>query len=69
MAFWLMSLPSISAPAPSAEYCAQYGESDFEFVQHLCAEEGVAWHHQHSQDGHRLVFTEYPVFSLHSISK
>ncbi|QQZ39811.1 type VI secretion system tip protein VgrG [Pseudomonas sp. SK3(2021)] len=40
------------------EYCTQYGESDFEFVQRLCAEDGIAWHHQHSADGHLLVFTE-----------
>lgn len=40
------------------EYCTQYGENDFEFVQRLCAEEGIAWHHQHSREGHLLVFTE-----------
>lgn len=44
------------------EYCTQYGESDFEFIQRLCAEDGIAWHHQHSRDGHRLVFTEDQVF-------
>ena len=43
---------------PEREYCTQYGESDFEFIQRLCSEEGISWHHQHSQDGHRLVFTE-----------
>ncbi|MBK5553553.1 type VI secretion system tip protein VgrG [Pseudomonas sp. TH03] len=43
--------------SPVREYCTQYGESDFEFIQRLCAEDGIAWHHQHSQDGHRLVFT------------
>ncbi|WP_150782867.1 type VI secretion system tip protein TssI/VgrG, partial [Pseudomonas fluorescens] len=40
------------------EYCTQYGESDFQFVQRLCSEDGIAWHHQHSQDGHHLVFTD-----------
>ncbi len=44
--------------SPEREYCTQYGESDFEFIQRLCSEEGISWHHQHSQDGHRLVFTE-----------
>ena len=48
--------------SPEREYCVQYGESDFEFVQRLCAEDGIGWHHQHSRDGHLLVFTEDQVF-------
>jgi type VI secretion system secreted protein VgrG len=44
--------------SPEREYCTQYGECDFEFVQRLCAEDGIAWHHQHSPDGHLLVFTD-----------
>ncbi|WP_338805786.1 type VI secretion system tip protein VgrG [Pseudomonas chlororaphis] len=44
------------------EYCTQYGESDFEFVQRLCAEDGIAWHHQHSAAGHRLVFSDDQTF-------
>ncbi|NMY72017.1 type VI secretion system tip protein VgrG [Pseudomonas sp. WS 5414] len=44
--------------APQREYCTQYAESDFEFIQRLCAEEGIAWHHQHSIDDHLLVFSE-----------
>jgi type VI secretion system secreted protein VgrG len=44
------------------EFCTQYGESDFEFVQRLCAEDGIAWHHQHSPENHLLVFTEDQVF-------
>ncbi|MFJ2323522.1 type VI secretion system tip protein VgrG [Pseudomonas sp. NPDC087817] len=44
------------------EYCTQYAESDLEFIQRLCAEEGIAWHHQHSVDGHLLVFTDDQVF-------
>jgi len=44
--------------SPEREYCTQYGESDFELVQRLCAEDGIAWHHQHSADGHLLVFTD-----------
>ncbi len=45
------------------EYCTQYGESDFLFIQRLCAEEGIAWHHQHSLDRHLLVFSDSPVFA------
>ena len=48
--------------SPEREYCTQYGESDFEFVQRLCSEDGISWHHQHSQDGHHLVFTDDQVF-------
>ncbi|WP_339523216.1 type VI secretion system tip protein TssI/VgrG [Pseudomonas sp. EL_65y_Pfl2_R96] len=44
--------------SPEREYCTQLGESDLEFVQRLCAEDGIAWHHQHSADGHLLVFTD-----------
>ncbi|MHC8389894.1 type VI secretion system tip protein TssI/VgrG [Pseudomonas sp. MDT2-39-1] len=44
--------------SPERKYCTQYGENDFEFVQRLCAEDGIAWHHQHSADGHLLVFTD-----------
>nr|WP_315444996.1 type VI secretion system tip protein TssI/VgrG [uncultured Pseudomonas sp.] len=48
--------------SPEREYCTQYGESDFAFIQRLCAEDGIAWHHQHSSDGHSLVFTDDQVF-------
>lgn len=43
---------------PKREYCTQYRENDFEFVRRLCAEDGIAWHHQHSREGHFLVFTD-----------
>jgi len=49
-------------PNPPREYCTQYGESDFMFLQRLCAEDGIAWHHQHSVDGHLLVFSDSQVF-------
>ncbi|VEF07612.1 Rhs element Vgr protein [Pseudomonas fluorescens] len=51
----------VNANAPR-DYCTQYAESDFEFIQRLCAEDGIAWHHQHSVDGHLLVFTDDQVF-------
>lgn len=41
---------------PPRDYCVQYGESDLEFVQRLCGEEGIHYHHQHTQSGHLLVF-------------
>jgi type VI secretion system secreted protein VgrG len=44
--------------SPEREYCTQYGESDYELIERLCSEDGISWHHQHSQDGHQLVFTD-----------
>ena len=44
--------------SPEREYCTQYGESDYGYVQRLCSEDGISWHHQHDQDGHHLVFTD-----------
>jgi type VI secretion system secreted protein VgrG len=44
--------------SPKREYCTQYGESDYELIERLCSEDGISWHHQHSEDGHQLVFTD-----------
>lgn len=41
---------------PTRDYCVQYNESDLYFVQRLCEEEGLSFHHQHTPDGHELVF-------------
>ncbi|WP_129972433.1 MULTISPECIES: type VI secretion system tip protein TssI/VgrG [unclassified Pseudomonas] len=49
-------------PLAARDYCTQYDESDFEFIQRVCAEDGIAWHHQHSAQGHLLVFTDDSVF-------
>lgn len=49
-------------PRPAREYCTQYHENDLQFIQRLCAEEGIAWHHQHSLDDHLLVFTDDQAF-------
>ncbi|WP_181430897.1 type VI secretion system tip protein TssI/VgrG [Pseudomonas protegens] len=57
------------APKPSVPrvYCVQYGETDFQFVQRLCFEDGIHWHHEHSLDQHLLVFsdnqTDYPILA------
>ncbi|MBM1186236.1 type VI secretion system tip protein VgrG [Pseudomonas lundensis] len=48
--------------SPERDYCTQYGESDFDFIQRLCSEDGIAWHHQHSAQDHLLVFTEDQTF-------
>ncbi len=50
------------SPRPVREYCTQYFENDYELIQRLCSEEGIAWHHQHSPDSHLLVFTDDQTF-------
>ncbi|PSS53795.1 type VI secretion system tip protein VgrG [Pseudomonas sp. BBP2017] len=50
------------SPSLAREYCTQYGEDSLIFIQRLCSEEGIAWHHQHSPDGHHLVFTDHQTF-------
>ena len=44
------------AAYPPREYCTQYDETDLDFIQRLCAEEGLSYHFQHHQDQHLLVF-------------
>ncbi|NWD09150.1 contractile injection system protein, VgrG/Pvc8 family [Pseudomonas gingeri] len=39
-------------------YCVQFDESDLQFIQRLCAEEGIHFHFQHARDRHRLVFAD-----------
>lgn len=47
------------------EYCVQYNESDLDFIQRLCEEEGIHFHFEHNANGHVLVFgddqTSFPV--------
>lgn len=38
------------------DFCAQYRESDLQFVQRLCAQEGIHYHFRHSRKGHEQVF-------------
>jgi type VI secretion system secreted protein VgrG len=41
---------------PPREYCTQFNESDLNFIQRLCAAEGIHYHFEHSASGHVLVF-------------
>jgi len=43
---------------PPREYCTQYDESDLDFIQRLCAAEGIHYHFEHSEAGHVLVFAD-----------
>ncbi|AZQ10863.1 type VI secretion system Vgr family protein [Shewanella khirikhana] len=40
------------------EYCVQYRESDFEFIQRLTAESGVFWLVTQGNDNHSIVFCD-----------
>ncbi|WPX62633.1 type VI secretion system tip protein TssI/VgrG [Pseudomonas sp. MH10] len=40
------------------EYCTQYKESDLQFIQRLCEEEGIHFHFEHSQNHHTVVFSD-----------
>ncbi len=46
---------SLSKSYPTLEYCAQYRESDLEFVSRLMEEHGISYHFRHSKASHRLV--------------
>ncbi len=43
---------------PERRYCTQYNESNLDFIQRLCAEEGIHYHFQHSPQGHELIFAD-----------
>lgn len=40
------------------EYCCQYGESTYDFLHRLMEEEGIFYFYEHSQNTHKLVFTD-----------
>jgi type VI secretion system secreted protein VgrG len=46
----------LSAIYPERIYCVQYDESDLDFIQRLCEEEGIHYHFQHTASGHKLTF-------------
>jgi len=43
---------------PERDHCAQRHESDLQFLQRLCDEEGIYYHFQHSERRHVLVFAD-----------
>jgi type VI secretion system secreted protein VgrG len=44
----------------AADYCVQYGESDFAFVTRLFEEHGIYYHFEHSEKNHEMVLCEEP---------
>ncbi|KHL68377.1 type IV secretion protein Rhs [Pseudomonas flexibilis] len=47
---------ALGSEYPPREHCVQYAESDLNFLQRLCEEEGLHFHFQHQSTGHALVF-------------
>ncbi|MHA6786769.1 type VI secretion system Vgr family protein [Pseudomonas bijieensis] len=43
---------------PPQDFCTQYRESDLQFLQRVCAQAGIHFHFEHTQDGHCLVFAD-----------
>lgn len=49
---------SLNRVSPIREYCVQYNETDFDFVNRLMEEEGIYYYFQHSNDKHTLIITD-----------
>ena len=47
--------PSLSRGYPTLEYCAQYRESDMDFVCRLMEEHGISYHFRHTNGAHKLI--------------
>ena len=45
---------------PPREYCVQYRETDFNFVQRLLEEEGIYYYFTHDRNSHTLVLADGP---------
>jgi uncharacterized protein involved in type VI secretion and phage assembly len=46
----------LSGEYPPRDFCTQYRESDLQFLQRLCAREGLHYHFEHRARGHCVVF-------------
>ncbi|CNI23856.1 type VI secretion system tip protein VgrG [Yersinia pekkanenii] len=52
----------IASSYPSREYCVQFEETDFAFVNRLMEDEGVWYYFEHHDDKHTLVITDQQQF-------
>lgn len=48
---------------PTREYCVQFAESDFDFVNRLLEDEGISYYIEHGDKGHTLVIGDGQRFS------
>jgi type VI secretion system secreted protein VgrG len=49
---------STTGSYPTRHYCAQYRESDWDFIERLCAEEGIYYRFDFGDDATKLVFAD-----------
>ena len=49
---------SLTKTYRTREYCVQYRESDYAFVQRLMEEEGIYYYFTHSESGHKVVLAD-----------
>ena len=42
------------------DFCAQYRETDFQFISRLMEEEGIYYYFKHAADGHKMVVANTP---------
>lgn len=45
---------------PKREYCVQYRESAFDFIERLLEEEGICYFFRHSESAHTLILADHP---------
>ncbi|AXI59568.1 type VI secretion protein [Pseudomonas kribbensis] len=50
----------LQADHPPRRFCTQYGESDLQLVQRLCAQSRIHYHFEHGRESHCLVFGDNP---------
>ena len=43
---------------PQREYCVQYNESDLNFVQRLCEDEGIYFYFEHKDGEHKMILAD-----------
>ncbi|MGE3807534.1 MAG: type VI secretion system Vgr family protein [Gemmataceae bacterium] len=57
---WQLSVIShLTATYPKRNYCVQYRESDWDFVNRLMEEEGITYYFEHDDKGHQLVLADH----------
>jgi len=49
---------ALTKPPAVREYCVQYRESDFDFIDRLAAEEGIYYYFEHQDGMHIIVFSD-----------
>ncbi|WP_109079384.1 type VI secretion system tip protein TssI/VgrG [Aggregatibacter kilianii] len=55
-------------PHSEREFCVQYRETDYEFLQRLTAEEGIFYYFEHRDGQHRLILTDDVATLVQSVS-